>query len=64
MHVSGMDQHRRSLQQDMDNLAKVLASMDSRLDKQKFIEGNNNIFMIPKKFEYSPGRSDEVTSCV
>lgn len=60
MHVSGMDQVRRSLQQDIDNLNRNLAGLDSRLDKQRFIEANNTTFMIPKKFEYSPVRRDEV----
>lgn len=46
----------------IDQLGKSLAAMDSRLDKQKFIESNNITFMIPKKFEYSPVRRDEVSS--
>ena len=62
MHVSGMDQIRRSLQQDIDSLNKSLSALDSRLDKQKFIEFNNNTFMIPKKFEYNPVRRDESES--
>ena len=62
MHVSGMDQIRRSLQQDIDSLNKSLSALDSRLDKQKFIEFNNNTFMIPKKFEYNPARRDESES--
>ena len=61
MHVSGLDQRRRSLQKDSDQLGKALAGLDSRLDKQKFIELNNNTFMIPKKFEYTPARRDEVS---
>ena len=60
MHQSGMDQRRRSLQQDIDNLNKALSTLDSRLDKQRFIENNNTTFMIPKKFEYAPVRRDEV----
>ena len=60
MHVSGMDQRRRSLQHDIDHLNKGLSALDSRLDKQRFIEFNNNTFMIPKKFEYTPVRRDEV----
>ena len=60
MHVSGMDQRRRSLQHDIDQLNKSLGALDSRLDKQRFIEANNTTFMIPKKFEYTPARRDEV----
>ena len=66
MHSNGLDQVRRSLQQEIDALSKSLAGLDSRLDKQKFFEYNNTAFMIPKKFEYSPVRRDEVstTQCV
>ena len=60
MHSNGLDQVRRSLQQEIDALNKSLAGLDSRLDKQKFFEYNNTAFMIPKKFEYSPVRRDEV----
>ena len=59
MHSNGLDQVRRSLQQEIDALNKSLGGLDSRLDKQKFFEYNNTAFMIPKKFEYSPIRRDE-----
>lgn len=59
MHSSGLDQLRKSLRQDIDSLDKSLAGLDSRLDKQRFYEGNNTFFMIPKKFEYNPARRDE-----
>jgi len=58
-HVSAMDQRRRSLQTSIDATNRALASLESRLDKQRFIEANNNVFMIPKKFEYAPVRRDE-----
>ena len=35
-----------------------------RLDKQRFFEGNNATFMIPKKFEYNPVRRDESETLV
>ena len=60
-HSSGIEQVKRSLQTQIDQLGKSLAAIDSRLDKQKFIESNNITFMIPKKFEYSPVRRDEVS---
>ena len=60
MHSNGLDQVRRSLQQEIDALNKSLGGLDSRLDKQKFFEYNNTAFMIPKKFEYSPVRREEV----
>ena len=64
MHSNGLDQIRRSLQQEIDALSKSLGGLDSRLDKQKFFEYNNTAFMIPKKFEYSPVRRDESESLV
>jgi SLIT-ROBO Rho GTPase activating protein len=63
-HVSSMDQRRRSLQYSIDQTNKALAMLDSRLDKQKFIEANNTTFMIPKKFEYAPVRRDEVNMTI
>jgi SLIT-ROBO Rho GTPase activating protein len=64
MHVSGMEQKKRHVQQDVDALNKTLSGLDSRLDKQRFIESNNTTFMIPKKFEYTPVRRDESETLV
>jgi SLIT-ROBO Rho GTPase activating protein len=64
MHSSGLDQIRRSLQQDIASLDKGLGGLDSRLDKQRFFEFNTAAFMIPKKFEYSPVRRDESETLV
>ena len=52
-------QLRRSLQQDIDSMNKVLGALDSRRDKKYFLEKNDAAFMIPKKFEYQPVRRDE-----
>jgi len=59
MHNSAVEQIRRSSQQEIDAMNKVLSSMDSRLDKKKFLEMNEQAFMLPKKFEYQPVRRDE-----
>ena len=64
MHSSGLDQIRRSLQIDIDAVGKTLVGLDSRLDKQRFFEYNNAAFMIPKKFEYTPVRRDEVKKSI
>ena len=45
----------------VDGLHKTISGLDSRLDKQKFIEANNNPFMLPKKFEFAPHRGDQVS---
>ncbi len=63
MHVSALDQQRRALQQSVDGANRCLGALDSRKDKQRFIEHNNTTFMIPKKFEYTPVRRDEVSGC-
>ncbi|XP_043221139.1 SLIT-ROBO Rho GTPase-activating protein 3-like isoform X2 [Amphibalanus amphitrite] len=45
----------------IDGLHKTITGLDSRLDKQKFIEANNNPFMLPKKFEFTPHRGDQTS---
>jgi len=52
-------QVRKSEQQDIDAMEKILTSLDSRLDKKKFLEKHESAFMVPKKFEYQPVRRDE-----
>lgn len=41
---------------------KCISDLDSRVDKQKFLEYNNQPFMIPKKFALHPQKGDEVLS--
>ena len=52
-------QLRKSEQADVDSMEKIIAALDSRLDKKLFLEKNETAFMIPKKFEYQPVRRDE-----
>ena len=52
-------QLRKSEQGDIDSMEKIIAALDSRLDKKLFLEKNETAFMIPKKFEYQPVRRDE-----
>jgi len=59
MQNSAIEQIRRSSQQEIDVMNKVLSSLDSRLDKKRFLEMNEQAFMLPKKFEYQPVRRDE-----
>ncbi|XP_050413172.1 SLIT-ROBO Rho GTPase-activating protein 1 isoform X1 [Patella vulgata] len=44
----------------IDSLNKCISDLDSRADKQKFMELNNSVFMLPKKFEFQPFKGDEV----
>merc|ERR1719264_1601263 len=59
MRSDALKQTRKSEQQDIDLMEKVLGALDSRLDKKMFLEKNEAAFMIPKKFEYMPVRRDE-----
>ncbi|XP_045626415.2 SLIT-ROBO Rho GTPase-activating protein 1 isoform X3 [Procambarus clarkii] len=58
-HVSGEECLRRSLQSGIDELNKSINNLDSRLDKQRFLEFNNAAFMLPKKFEFQGHKGDE-----
>ena len=51
MHVSAEENIRRSLQISIDGMNKCLSNLDSRADKQRFLEANHTAFMIPKKFD-------------
>lgn len=59
-HVSGQECLRRSLQGGIDDINKTINNLDSRLDKQRFLEFNNAAFMLPKKFEFQGHKGDEV----
>lgn len=42
-------------QKEMDALAELCGfkeSLDSKMDKQRFIEANHATFMLPKRFEF------------
>ncbi|XP_066956078.1 SLIT-ROBO Rho GTPase-activating protein 1-like isoform X5 [Macrobrachium rosenbergii] len=58
-HVSAQECVRRSLQSSIDDLQKTINNLDSRLDKQRFLEYNNAAFMLPKKFEFQGHKGDE-----
>ncbi|XP_063238687.1 SLIT-ROBO Rho GTPase-activating protein 1-like isoform X2 [Bacillus rossius redtenbacheri] len=58
MHVSAEEGCRRSAQAGLDQMTSCVSSLDSRLDKQRFLESNHTAFMIPKKFEFQ-GQKDE-----
>ncbi|KAK7080089.1 SLIT-ROBO Rho GTPase-activating protein 1, partial [Halocaridina rubra] len=63
-HVSAEECVRRSLQNSIDDLQKTINNLDSRLDKQRFLEYNNAAFMLPKKFEFQGHKGDEVNQVV
>lgn len=62
LHVSLEEGRIRSSQLQSDQLNSCINSLDSRLDKQRFLESNHTAFVIPKKFEFQGLRSDEVVT--
>lgn len=60
MHCSAEEGRQRSLQTNADQLSSCISSLDSRADKQRFLESHHVAFMIPKKFEFQGQRGDEV----
>lgn len=63
--ISAEECLKRSLQASIDGMNKCITNLDSRVDKQKFLEYNNSAFMVPKKFEFHPHKGDEITQvCV
>ncbi|KAK3933383.1 SLIT-ROBO Rho GTPase-activating protein 1 [Frankliniella fusca] len=62
LHMSLEEGRIRSSQLQSDQLNSCINSLDSRLDKQRFLESNHTAFVIPKKFEFQGLRSDEVVT--
>ena len=60
MHTTAEEGRIKSLQTGTDTLSSIINSMDSRHDKQRFLEFNHSAFMVPKKFEFQ-GQKDEVS---
>ncbi|XP_013083230.2 SLIT-ROBO Rho GTPase-activating protein 1-like isoform X3 [Biomphalaria glabrata] len=61
MMYLGVHEHQRNAHgKFVDSLNTCITDLDSRADKQKFMELNNVYFMLPKKFEFQPFKGDEV----
>ncbi|XP_035828526.1 SLIT-ROBO Rho GTPase-activating protein 1 [Aplysia californica] len=61
MMYLGIHEHQRNAHSKfVDSLNKCITDLDSRADKQKFMERNNVVFMLPKKFEFQSFKGDEV----
>jgi SLIT-ROBO Rho GTPase activating protein len=61
VHMSAEDCARQSKHSAQEALSRCLEGLDSRLDKQKFLEHNNSAFMIPKRFEFMGQKGDDAT---
>ncbi|XP_076469342.1 SLIT-ROBO Rho GTPase-activating protein 1-like [Babylonia areolata] len=60
MYLSIHEHLRNEHQKYVESLNKCIADLDSRADKHKFMELNNQVFMLPKKFEFQPFKGDEI----
>ncbi|XP_059167757.1 SLIT-ROBO Rho GTPase-activating protein 1-like isoform X4 [Physella acuta] len=61
MMYLGIHEHQKNTHaKSIDMLNACITDLDSRADKQKFMELNNVYFMLPKKFEFQPFKGDEV----
>lgn len=60
MHVTADQGRCRAVLEKSDNLSHIVHSMDSRADKQKFLEQHHGAFMIPKRLEFQGEEEEEV----
>ncbi|XP_052282439.1 SLIT-ROBO Rho GTPase-activating protein 1-like isoform X2 [Dreissena polymorpha] len=51
---------RNSHLSSIELLNDLISQMDPQNDKQRFLELNNQAFMLPKKFEFQPYKGDEM----
>ncbi|XP_055536029.1 SLIT-ROBO Rho GTPase-activating protein 1-like isoform X2 [Wyeomyia smithii] len=58
MHVSADQGRCRAVLNNTDTLSHIINSMDSRADKQKFLEQHSAAFMIPKRLEFQGQEED------
>lgn len=59
MHVSADQGRCRAVLNNTETLSHIINSMDSRADKQKFLEQHSAAFMIPKRLEFQ-GQEDDI----
>ncbi|XP_026475211.1 SLIT-ROBO Rho GTPase-activating protein 1-like isoform X4 [Ctenocephalides felis] len=62
MHVSAENGRGRAVQTGAEQLAQQVQALDSRADKQRFLEANHQAFMIPKKLEFQGQRADDIAN--
>ena len=59
LHVSADQGRCRAVLNNADTMSHIVNSMDSRADKQKFLEQHSAAFMIPKRLEFQ-GQDEDV----
>lgn len=60
MYVTADQGRCRAILNNSEALSHTIHSMDSRADKQKFLEQHHGAFMIPKKLEFQGQQNEEV----
>lgn len=59
IHVTGDQGRCRAILHNADTLSHTIHAMDSRADKQRFLEQYHGAFMIPKRLEFQAQAGDE-----
>lgn len=59
MHVTADQGRCRAIMHNADQMSHTIHAMDSRADKQKFLEQYHSAFMIPKRLEFQGQFSEE-----
>lgn len=60
LHVTADQGRCRQVLNNAELLSHVIHSMDSRADKQKFLEQYHSAFMIPKRLEFQGQQNEDV----
>lgn len=59
LHVTGDQGINRANLHNIDTLSHMIHSLDSRADKQKFLEQHHGAFMIPKRLDFQGNQMEE-----
>lgn len=59
LHVTGDQGMNRAKLHNADTLSHMIHSLDSRADKQKFLEQHHGAFMIPKRLEFQCNNNED-----
>ena len=60
LHVTADQGRCRQVLNNSELLSHIIHSMDSRADKQKFLEQYHTAFMIPKRLEFQGGQQEDL----
>ena len=62
LHVTADQGRCRQILNNSELLSHIIHSMDSRADKQKFLEQYHTAFMIPKRLEFQGQQNEDLTT--